>query len=207
MGKLTIEGKATKEFSYDLMEISMTFRASESSTAAALEGVLAQSESFLALMEKAGIPSEKFQIGEDTTKKIQHSDRTEVCARREMKICTLFNMDFANYLRELVQKNKFDVDIQTKYRFSDTEKIHDELIKLALEDSKEKAAYIAEAMGQKLKEIDSVEIGERIEESSKNRKALGEVRYYDELLSILSRRVQAPTEKMSESVQVIWNIK
>lgn len=209
MGKLTIEGKAAKEYSYDLMEISMTFRAAESTAAAALERVMTQTESFLGLLEKAGGSSEKFKIGEDTTEKNRYSDKTEICAKRELKICIPFDMEFANYIRNLIQKNKFDVDLQTKYRFSDSEKIHDELIKLALEDAKEKAAYIAEAMGQKLVGIDSVEVGKKtewMENGADNQRALNGVSYYDEMLAMLSRKLQAPTEEKSETVLVIWNI-
>lgn len=50
MGKLLIEGKATKEFPYDLMNISVKFWATEGSAAVALKRVTQQSEEFLAII-------------------------------------------------------------------------------------------------------------------------------------------------------------
>lgn len=161
MGKLTIEGEASKEYAYDVMEISVTFRATKDSSAAALERVMKQSEKFLELLEQAGVSIENIRIAEDSVKDITFDEKIRVEARRALKICTPFNMDFANYVREIVQKSDLDADVSTQYKFSNPEKIQDELIKLALEDSKEKATYIAGIMGQTIVGIDSVEIGHK----------------------------------------------
>ena len=59
-------------------------------------------------------------------------------------------MEFANYIRELVVDKKYDVEISTENKLSNIEEVRKELLKLAIEDSKEKAGYVAELMGQKI---------------------------------------------------------
>ncbi len=215
MGKLLIEGKATKEFPYDLMNISVKFWATEDSAAAALKRVTQQSEEFLAILDSAGIKIEGIRIGEDSTRNSNNlADGTpEVEATRQLEICVPFNMDFLNYIRAVVQKNAFDAEIETTYKFSDLEKIHEELIRMALNDAKEKAEHIVEAMGQKIVGVENVLVGnpkgKTLFSNRQRSSGTGEDeggKYYDELLGILSRRVQAPVTTESESVEVEWLI-
>ena len=117
-------------------------------------------------------------------------------------------MDFANYVREIVQKSDLDADVSTQYKFSNPEKIQDELIKLALEDSKEKATYIAGIMGQTIVGIDSVEIGHKKLRPFEAQKKEDGILCYEELTleKLRSRRLQAPQDPRVETVQVVWNI-
>ena len=210
MGKLTIEGKASREFQYDLMEISLKFWAKEGSTTAALKKITQQSVEFLAIMDSTGIKIEEFRIRKDSVENEKYSDKFSVKGERELSICIPFNMDFLNYIRDIIQKKAFDAEIDTTYKFSDIEKIHKELIRIALLDAKEKAECIAQTMGQKVMGVQSVVIGEsRLKSliSRSNKTATEEsMDYYDSLLNILSRRVQAPVTTESETVQVEWLI-
>ena len=210
MGKLTIEGKASREFQYDLMEISLKFWAKEGSTTAALKKITQQSEEFLAIMDSTGIKIEEFRIRKDSVENEKYSDKFSVKGERELSICIPFNMDFLNYIRDIIQKKAFDAEIDTTYKFSDIEKIHKELIRMALLDAKEKAECIAQTMGQKVMGVQSVVIGESRLKSliSRSNKTATEdsMDCYDSLLNILSRRVQAPVTTESETVQVEWLI-
>ena len=210
MGKLTIEGKASREFQYDLMEISLKFWAKEGSTTAALKKITQQSEEFLAIMDSTGIKIEEFRIRKDSVENEKYSDKFSVKGERELSICIPFNMDFLNYIRDIIQKKAFDAEIDTTYKFSDIEKIHKELIRMALLDAKEKAECIAQTMGQKVMGVQSVVIGESRLKSlilRSNKTATEEsMDCYDSLLNILSRRVQAPVTTESETVQVEWLI-
>ena len=211
MGKLTIEGKATKEYAYDLMEISVEFWATEGSTAAALKRVTQQSEDFLKILQQAGIKPEDIRIGNDSTKKSSFDSRIEVEVRRELKIRIPFNMDFLNFVRDTVQKNALDADVEAVYKFSDLDAIHRELIQLALEDSRTKANYIAESMGQRVTGIKTMIVGNT---RGKNMIPRPSCRpddqfdgcYYNEMLWMLSRRVQAPLSTETDSVEVVWMI-
>lgn len=215
MGKLLIEGKAAKEFPYDLMNISVKFWATEGSAAAALKRVTQQSEEFLAILDSTGVKIEGIRIGKDSTRNSNNlsNGTPEVEAARQLEICVPFNMDFLNYIRAVVQKNAFDAEIETTYKFSDLEKIHEELIRMALNDAKEKAEHIVEAMGQRIVGVENVVVGNPKgknlflnQQKSSGSGEDGGGRYYDELFGILSRRVQAPVTTESESVEVEWLI-
>lgn len=209
MGKLTIEGRASKEYAYDRMEISVTFWATEGATATALKRVTEQSEEFLGILDKAGIPPETVRIGADSVEKCSFDSKLQVEAERELTLCVPFNMDTLNFVRDTVQKNALDARIDTEYKFSDPDAIHAELIRLALEDSKEKANAIAETMGQKVVGVKTLLAGNV---RGKNvimppmRLAEGNSGCYEELSALLSRRVQAPVSTENESVEVVWLI-
>lgn len=210
MGKLTIEGRASKNYAYDQMNVSVTFHSRMKTASQALKTVMQQSELFLEKLDAAGIAPESVRIGKDSTEEETYQKPYNVLAKRELKIETAFSMDFANYIRHLVEENELDAEIKTDYSFSDQEKIRAELIRLALEDSKTKASDIAQTMGQKLIGIESVVVGnDRVKPlvypASRRGKECGEG-YYDEMLMMLSRRVQAPTTDRSESVEVVWLI-
>ena len=209
MGKLMIECKASKEYAYDLMEISVKFWATEGSAAAALKRVTEQSEEFLVILDKAGISPETVHIGKDSTRKIDYnSSRFEIEVKRELTLRVAFNMDVVNFIRDTIQKNALDAEIETTYKFLNLDAIHKELIQLALEDSRQKATYVAEAMGQKVTGIKTMTVGNTRGKNLLPRpsKSSGENCYYDELLNILSRRVQAPLSMESDSVEVVWLI-
>ena len=159
MGKLTIEGRASKKYDYDQMSVSVTFHSRMSTTSQALKNVMRQSELFLEKLDAAGIAPENVQIGKDSTEEESYHEPYTVRANRELKISTAFSMDFANYIRYLIEENELDAEIETNYAFSNQEAIRAELIRLALEDSKAKAGDIAQTMGQKLVGIESVVVG------------------------------------------------
>lgn len=205
MGKLTIEGKASKEYAYDLMNISVEFWATEGSAAAALKRVTEQSEEFLAILEKAGIAPESVRIGEDSTTKRSYDSRFQIEAKRELTLRVAFNMDFANFIRDTVQKNALDAEVDVTYRFSDLEAIHKELLQLALEDSRQKAEYVTAAMGQKVTGIKTMTVGNAMTEEGMP-VPLGCYSEFNELPAMLSRRVQAPVSMESDSVEVVWLI-
>ena len=156
MGKLTIEGRASKKYDYDQMSVSVTFHSRMSTMSQALKNVMRQSELFLEKLDAAGIAPENVQIGKDSTEEESYHEPYTVRANRELKISTAFSMDFANYIRYLIEENELDAEIETNYAFSNQEAIRAELIRLALEDSKAKAGDIAQTMGQKLVGIESV---------------------------------------------------
>lgn len=207
MGKLTITGKASHEYSYDLMEITVRFQAHEQTSAASMEKVLAQCEEFLSLMHEEGISADSIRIGDNSVDQEYDDKELDVCTTREVKMRLPFDMEFTNYIMSLLQEKQFDVDIDTEYLLSRKIEIHNSLIKEAIEDSKSKASFIVDAMGQKLIGIDSVEIeqhyGSRIdymccEEERPRRACFGALPH--------SNKLKSPVTEEYESVEVVWLI-
>lgn len=206
MGKLSIVGKATHEYPYDTVEVTVSFEVHENSTSAALEKVLNQCEDFLAEMNKDGISMDSIRIGNDSVEQDYDDNKSDVCATRKITMCVPFNMEFTNHIMTLIQDKHYNVDIDTDYSISNITEIHNNLIKEAIEDSKQKAKFIAESMGQKIIGVDSVKIGEQynnhvhrmICETHQNFFKCCELEY--------SNMIQSPVTKESESVEVVWLI-
>lgn len=207
MGKLTITGKATHEYSYDLMEITVRFQSHEQTAAASMEKVLAQCEEFLSFVNKEGISADSIRIGDNSVDQEFEDKELDVCTTREVKIRLPFDMEFTNYIMSLLQEKQFDVDIDTEYLLSNRTEIHNNLIKEAIEDSKNKASFIVDAMGQKLIGIDSVEIEQHYgsqmdymccEKERPLRACFGALPH--------SNKLQSPVTEEYESVEVVWLI-
>ncbi|MDD6490293.1 MAG: hypothetical protein PUG48_10910 [Clostridia bacterium] len=92
MGKLSIVGKATHEYPYDTVEVTVSFEVHEQSTSAALEKVLNQCEDFLAVMHKDGTSMDSIRIGNDSVEQEYDDDELDVCATREIKMRVPFSM-------------------------------------------------------------------------------------------------------------------
>lgn len=206
MGKLSIVGKATHEYPYDTVEVTVSFEVHENSTYAALEKVLNQCEDFLAEMNKDGVSMDSIRIGDDSVEQEYDDDELEVCATREIKMRVPFNMEFKNHIMTLIQDKDYDVDINTDYSISNITEIHNNLIKEAIEDSRQKAIFIAESMGQKLIGVDSVKIGDIYDDTTDDV-------FYDSIACPCSAKalnysnmIQSPVTKESESVEVVWLI-
>ena len=207
MGKLKITGKVSHEYSYDLVEITVRFQVHEHTAAESMEKVLAQCEEFLSFMQEEGISPDKIRIGDNSVEQEYDDKELDVCATREVKLRVPFDMQFANHIMTLVQEKKYDVDIDTTYLLSNRTSIHNDLIKEAISDSKDKATFIVEAMGQKLVGIDSVEIGDRYS-SHMDYMCCEEERPRMAIPSFLrhSNKLQSPITEESTSVEVVWLI-
>ncbi len=208
MGKLKITGKASHEYAYDVAEITVRFQVHEKNAAEAMAKVLAQCEEFLSIIHEEGIAPDNIRIGDNSVEQEYDDQELDVCATREIKLRVPFDMQFANYVMAMVQEKKYDVDIDTDYYLSNRVQIHNVLIKEAIKDSKDKASFIAEEMGQKIIGIDSVEIGDRYdsymdyvcceERSRSHAPCYGALPH--------SNKLQSPVTEESASVSVDWLI-
>lgn len=172
-----------------------------------MEKVLAQCEEFLSLMHEEGISADSIRIGDNSVDQEYENKELDVCTTREVKMRLPFDMEFMNYVMSLLQEKQFDMDIDTDYLLSNKTEIHNNLIKEAIEDSKSKASFIVDAMGQKLTGIDSVKIGQdydsRIDymfrkEERPRRACFGALPH--------SNKLQSPVTEEYESVEVVWLI-
>ncbi len=207
MGKLTIEGKAEKEYDYDLMEITVRFQVHEKSSAYAIMKVTMQCEECLSILNEQGISMDNIRIGEDSVEQEYRNDKLNVTATREISMRLPFDTGFSNYFMELIREKEYEVDLDINPRLSKNKEINDELLKLAIEDSKNKATFIANAMNQKITGIDSVKIIDRCYE--------GEIDYMclDQAYGIIppgnlrfSNQLKAPITTKTASVEVVWII-
>ena len=206
MGKLKIEGTAKKECEYDLMEITVRFQVHENSSSKAISKMITQCEECLSILNQQGIDLNKIRIGEDKVEQRYFEDGLYVTATREIILRLPFDIKTSNYFMELIQKKEYDVDLETIPLLSNEDEIYNNLLKLAIKDSKCKASFVADAMKQKIIGIDSVKIEDRYS-NSKMEWIMEQERgivFSDDFQ--YSNQLNAPTTTKSASVQVVWII-
>lgn len=158
MGKLKIEGQAKKEYEYDVMEITVRFQSFENTTAKAIKKVMQQCENCLSILESSGINISNIRIGEDSVEQDYEDGDISVCATREIILRLSYDIKISNYIMDLVSANNYNVDIDVEPVLSNPQEIYNELLKEAINDSKEKAMIISEITSQKVLGIDSINI-------------------------------------------------
>lgn len=207
MGKLAITGTAEREVNYDAVEISITFCITERSTQAALQTLTNQSEHFLKLVTDAGVNMEEIHIGENNIEHQEYEDGCDVFATREFKLRLKFNMPFINSLMDLIREENFPINLRCNYHLTNKQALHTSLLKEALADSKEKAAEIAQVMGQKIIGIDAVKHG-RSRDMDWLCNEAPDVAYKIRArrTPVLSDQLTPPLTKERESIDVIWLI-
>ena len=205
MSKLNIQGIGSKEYDYDTTEITLSFRYRGKNSVESVKHVKEQCEEFLVLIREAGIDIESIRISDDSVSQNYYSQNFEVIATRSLQFIIPFNMEFANYIREIVADKKYDVEISTENKLSNIEEVRKELLKLAIEDSKEKAGYVAELMGQKIVGIESIETSEQQREKNKMWLQCEQERGIAvKRDSVLSDSLKAPSTVEKETVDIVW---
>ena len=206
MGKITVAGKAEREVQYDAIELEISFNVQGNTTGEALSKVMEQSERFLSFAASLGIDTKQIHIGDNSINQRYNDEKLFVRAKREMTIRLGFDMKFVNWLMDEISEQGFDVDLDVDYKLKDSQLLHTELLKEAIEDSRKKASIIAEAVGQSIVGIDSV----AQEGYSRNRWEIQEREMVccsvPTLKSKLSDDLAAPMTAESESVEVVWII-
>jgi uncharacterized protein YggE len=201
MAILRIKGTAEKEYHYDVMTITVTFRAMDHSSAKALDEVMKQSESFLETLQENGVDISQLQLGRNELSEYSYKDELNI-ASRGIKIRTDFNMAFLNDLNEMLSDKRFDILMDTSYEISNENELRDNLIKEAIEDSKKIAELACSVTGQKIVGIKKIDLGDTVgaylEESR--------LKLCSPSASRLSDMMQSPTTTLDESVTVIWEI-
>lgn len=206
MAKLTVTGKSTRKVHCDTMELTLSFFGAGPTPARALEEVTRQSEAFLADLEKLGFDISKISLGENGVSKNAYREKAEFSARRELVFSTGFNMAFLNTLTDMVQEKHYSAEISTEFRYSDLPGLQRELLAEALKDSRRKAEGIAEATGEFLTGLHTMEhmdsgmdrFGER-ERSLPPPGALPGAKN-----PLLSDRLEAPTHEETVTVEAVW---
>lgn len=204
MGKLTINGYAKHEYSYDSMKITIGFNAYETTTTLALEKVMNQCEEFLAVLADYGVKTEDITLGENSVEKNNYiEDEKDICARRELIIRSAFDMKFVNIIMSLIKDKGYSADVDFDYTIKNIDTIHEALLKEALADSKRKAMIIAETMGQKVVEI--------VDVTNRNSDAYISDWFSCEVIHKLSEsnysrsdKLKEPVTTESENITVTW---
>ena len=208
MGKIKVTGKAKHEFKTDVTHIYITFRGYDNSSAKAVEKAVNECESFLSILQTMNYDISQICIFNDSVEQDRDDDdnkKSVMIARREIKIEHRFDMKFNNDIMKIICDNDFDTVVDFHYKLSDIEKIHTELLKEAVNDSRSRAELAAASTGQSIVGIDEINLDDRY--TSVCHKMSGNCGRSDYMRDpMLSDLLEAPTVEEEEFVTVTWLI-
>lgn len=204
MGRLSIDGRAEREVAYNAMEVEITFYSSAESTTEALEQVHLESEAMLERLAEIGVETKRIMLKDVSLEKGFSEDGKQADASRSICWKSAFDMKFINTLMALVQEEDCDADVDYTYYLNNKREVHAELLREALADSKQKAEFLAESMGQRIVGIDCVTYSKGV--SADWEYCEHEVEWGKKRRNLLSDLLQAPTTRESEEIHVDWLI-
>ena len=206
MGKLRISGYAEGEYTYDMMDVKISFEVHGKTSTNAVKEALRQCEEFLSIIVEDGFSMNDVRIDNDSIYQEHDEDVSEAVAERTIIIRLPFDIKYNNYFMTVIQEKNYDAQFDVERIMSNESEIDRELLKKAIEDSREKASFIAEAMGQSIKKIHTVEADRY------GRSTMDYMCYECERPIIAPRSlknsndIKAPTTKKSKEVEVVWII-
>ena len=206
MGKITVRGSAERELSYNEVELSLTFHCHAETTSQALHGITEQCERFLERIKAAGVNMKDIRVGDHSIDQSYNHKKTTVCADKEIKMRLDFDMAFINGIMNLIKEQDFAIEFDCDYHLTNKKEIHDELLKEALADSRKKAEFMADAIGQKVVGIDSIDYSGYCEDFTISCKYAAGGLALPNRTPLLSDQLEAPFTTENESVTVSWLI-
>lgn len=204
MAKVTITGKAQKEYTYDIMELTIRFQVHARSSSEALKQVLTECEEFLGILYEQGVSSKDVHLGKDDVSQYYNDGKLDVTATREVKMRIPYNMSFYNELLKQISDRKYDADIDVNPEFSDDRAIRMELTKLAFEDSKAAVEQLAAATDMKITGIEKITQERYDSNPCLADMAAGSPRMYKAAFLPHSNELQNPTSTEEDELTVIW---
>lgn len=204
MGKISITGQAEREVKYDAMEIIVRFLTHAESSSQAIKQMMEQSEDFLKTMHEAGVEMEQMILGNNNVNQQYWDNKLQVSATREVKMSLGFNMEFLNYIMELMHEKAYAVDIDSNFQISNLKDIHEELLLEALEDSRHKAELIAKRLGQSIRELDSASVHSNVSPLAKMSRMADNEALMGSSNFQYSNEIGAPTVKESRTIEAVW---
>lgn len=150
MGKIKVRGYAERKVEVDECIYTITFSHTDVYESEAIRRVKENSEEFLGKLKEKNIDISKVHLSDDH---ILRGGSNKTCTR-ELKIVCDASAGTNNFMLGIIKDNRIEASITTNYRYSKQEELHKELLKLAVQKSKEKANIIASASDSEVIGID-----------------------------------------------------
>lgn len=198
MAKLKMSGRAQKEAPYDVMRLSITFNTQKQTNQEAIHTVLTQTEEFLKKLSKLNINVEDIELHNTNVHDTYRKEDKFYVASRQIGFKTSFNPSLINTITELLEP--YEVGFSSDYELSNENEIKQELIKEAIQDSREKAEFVALQINKTIKDVEEVILTNHYNDIALLRANFAG---YENKLD-LSNQLKAPTTSLEESVEVVW---
>ncbi|MBR1554255.1 MAG: SIMPL domain-containing protein [Oscillospiraceae bacterium] len=205
MGKLNIIGTAEKKISCNAMYIYLTFSVCEATASRASEKVMQNCDSFLKILQENQIAISEISLEETKTEK-SYSKKEEYYSIRKIRFSSEFDIPLLNQFELWIQKVPFNVTLSTEFYISNMAEIRKELLRQAVEDSRQKAEMLANAMNQKLIGFEEVIMDRNFRNDDAMFAVPAAACSGAPRAESVSNALKAPEQTESERVEVVWNI-
>ncbi len=204
MGKIKINGSAKKEFKADIMKVDISISTAGETAASAINKGKKETEKLLQLLIDLGFELSKVSLKNDHVS--NHSRYNEdKCYHfeKEISFTSSANLALLESISDGIIRNEINATYNETFCLSNIETAEKLVLQDALLDSKKKAEIIAETLGQKVVEIESVKCDEyeRLEFGERER-TLIEMPAGGSLATMLS----PDTISVDKSIDVTWII-
>lgn len=203
MGKIVVEGFAIDRFKPDLMTIHFKLIGHAKTTELAIENMLQQYHALLDELKKIGLKAENICFEDDSVEQdFRDSQDHTTKSIRKISIETQASAQLSTILLQVISDSKFQIQYDISFSFSDELKIHEKILKKAIENSRYKATLIAEELQQKIVGMENVNFSRY-----GNGNLIKSISLDDTLSSILqsnSEHVALPWKEFRESIEITW---
>jgi len=209
MGNLVTKGRATKEFEAEKMILTVIFQKTGDEAGYILDSVQQQCEEFLIELNKIKIAPENIELVDGGLDKHYSSEKPR--AERKIIITTKIDILLCTYIFSLIKKCGNEIKYNIHFDVNNKEELSNQLIKLAVEDSRRQADIIAESLGCSITGVNSVN-----DQRYMHRNLAKSVTVEDDVNpeipesfrsdTPLSDRAALPTIKLEEEIEICWNM-
>ena len=200
MAKIKVKGNAKKEYTVDVFKIMLVINAEGVSTGSATTLGERRTEQLLSIMKnELNITPDKLVMNNIFVRQSHSSNSANYEYCRTMSVKIEADMGAVQHIIKTIEKLD-GIGCSLDSSISNTEEKEREVLKLAIEDSRQKAEMIAEAMGMKI--TCSEEVNFEFPENSLT--APGMVRCGKAPDESLASQIGKPVYYISKEVDIIW---
>lgn len=152
MGEIMVKGTASKEIICDTAVYTFEFSEKANTVPEAAEKVKQEVERFLQVMCAKGIAADSFQSGDISTNESGYRRENEppCTASRTLRLAGGYKESDTNLFFSLIAEEHFNIAFSRETDVSSKEEIRRDLLRKAVENSREKAEMIASCAGEKV---------------------------------------------------------
>ena len=157
MGTITSRGYSEKKVYADRQRYTLTFIGEAADTRSTIISAQAECECFLEEIVKLGFDIKDIHLQNDEISECYADNKTLLNQRKTIDFEVAFSLSLHERILKIIAENKLRVLLNIEQSFSKKEKLHEELLKEAVNDSRKNAEMIAQMAGQKLLGIEAID--------------------------------------------------
>ena len=161
MGKLKLRGYAKRNFTADLMEVTLTVSTDGETAAYAINKGKKESEKVLELLAELGVDLSKVMMkNESVSEPSRYHDNDCYGFEKNISFMTNASLQLLERLSLGIAEREINATYRERFCLSNADNISKQVLQDALIDSRKKAEAVAETLGQRVVGIDSAKCDE-----------------------------------------------